>query len=238
MHFGTDVFGSSTEREKRFVRWLESIRSDAQAIYLLGDVFDFWFEYRLAVPQGFTRFLGKIAELSDAGIEIHYFTGNHDIWIRDYLPRELGVILHREPIRTEIDGKTFFLAHGDGLGDTSLSFKFIRTLFHNTFCQQLFSLIHPSIGIYLAHKWAKHSRMKELKNTVPCLGEDREHLVLFSKKYIAEFPDTDFLIFGHRHIMFDLMLTRRSRMMIIGDWLQHFSYAVFDGERLTLETDE
>jgi UDP-2,3-diacylglucosamine hydrolase len=237
MHFGTDVFGSSIERERRFVRWLDSIRGDVKALYLLGDIFDFWFEYKYAVPQGFTRFLGKIAEMSDAGVEIHYFTGNHDVWIRDYLPYELGVTLHREPLIMEIGGKKFYLAHGDGLGDNSLLFRFIRRVFHNRICQKLFSLIHPSFGIWFAHKWAMHSRQKELSRPLPYLGEEQEHLVLYAKEYIKQQPETDYLIFGHRHILLDLMLSHTSRMLIIGDWLQYFSYAVFNGETLTLETE-
>jgi UDP-2,3-diacylglucosamine hydrolase len=234
-HFGTNTFGNSIEREKQFVRWLESIHSNMKTLYLLGDIFDFWFEYKHAVPQGFTRVLGKIAQLSDQGTEIHYLTGNHDIWINNYLPRELGITLHREPFVTNIDGKTFHLAHGDGLGDNSPTFHLIRTIFHNPTCRQLFSLIHPSIGIPLALKWAKHSRQKELLHPAPYLGENREHLVIYAKQYIRQHPETDYLILGHRHIMLDLMLNHKSRMMIIGDWLKHFSYAVFDGKKLTLE---
>jgi UDP-2,3-diacylglucosamine hydrolase len=235
MHFGSDVFSSSTEREKRFVRWLDSIQTEAKTLYLLGDIFDFWFEYKKSVPRGFTRFLGKIAEMSDSGTEIHFFTGNHDIWVYDYLPRETGVILHKQPFVTRISDKTFYLAHGDGLGDKSHSFKLIRWVFHNRICQRLFALIHPDIGIGLAHIWAKSSRMKGLAQTAPYFGENREHLVLYAKAYIQTHPDTDYLIFGHRHILLDLMLSKKSRMMIIGDWLQYFSYAVFDGKDLVLE---
>ena len=235
MHFGSDIFDSSLKREKRFVRWLDSIKAEAKTLYLLGDIFDFWFEYRKAVPHGFTRFLGKIAEMSDAGTEIHYFTGNHDIWVYDYLPQEIGVILHKKPLVTEISGKTFYLAHGDGLGDKSHSFKLIRWVFHNRLCQKLFRLIHPDMGIGLAQIWAKSSRMKELSNPAPYFGEDKEHLVLYAKEYIQAHPHIDYLIFGHRHILLDFMLNKKSRMMIIGDWLQYFSYAVFDGKNLTLE---
>lgn len=235
MHFGAEVFGSSREREMRFVRWLDSIKHEAKAIYLLGDVFDFWFEYRQSVPQGFTRFLGKIAELSDEGVDIHWFTGNHDIWIFDYLPRELGITIHREPLIAEFGGKTFYLAHGDGMGDKSPSFRFIRWIFHNRVCQWLFRLIHPDFGIWLALKWAKNSRMKELQNPLPYLGEEREHLVLYAKDYLKSHPETDYLIFGHRHILLDLQLTSHSRLLILGDWLQHFSYAVFDGQEIRLE---
>jgi UDP-2,3-diacylglucosamine hydrolase len=235
MHFGSDAFCPSAEREKRFVRWLASIQADVKTLFLLGDIFDFWFEYKTAVPRGFTRFLGKIAEMSDNGTEIHYFTGNHDLWIDDYLPKETGIILHKEPFVTKIAGKTFYLAHGDGLGDESRPFKLIRGIFHNRLCQKLFSMIHPTVGIGLAHIWAKNSRMKELTHPTPYLGEHKEHLAIFAKSYIQAHPDTDYLIFGHRHILLDLMLNRKSRMMIIGDWLQYFSCAVFDGKELRLE---
>lgn len=238
MHLGSDVFEDSRMVEKRFVRWLDSIKEDAAALYLLGDIFDFWYEYKYVVPRGFTRFLGKIAELSDSGVEIHFFIGNHDIWVFDYLPRETGAIIHKEPLITEIAGKKFYLAHGDGLGDNSLSFKLIRWLFHNRFCQVLFGSVHPRWGIGFAHAWSKHSRTQGLTEPTDYLGENKEHLVLYAKQYILKNPDTDYLLFGHRHILLDLMLSNKSRMMIIGDWLQYFSYAVFDGEELSLEQFE
>ena len=238
IHLGSSVFNDSHEREKRLVRWLDSIKGEAKALYLLGDIFDFWFEYRQVVPRGFTRFLGKLAELSDAGIEIHYFTGNHDIWVYDYLPQEIGLILHKEPFVTEIAGKTFYLAHGDGQGNYSFMFKLLRRIFYNRICQFLFHLLHPDLGIKLANLWANHSRRKELVRPVPYLGEEKEHLVVYAKSYIKMHPETDYLIFGHRHILLDLMLTPKNRMMIIGDWLQHFSYAVFDGKELILEKIE
>ena len=234
IHLGSSTINDSREREKSLVRWLDSIREEASALYLLGDIFDFWFEYKQAVPRGFTRFLGKLAELSDAGVEIHYFTGNHDIWVFDYLPNEIGLILHKEPYITEIAGKTFYLTHGDGQGDYSFTFKLIRRIFHNRICQFFFRLLHPDLGIKLAHLWAEHSRRKELKRPVPYLGEDKEHLVVYAKSYIKTHPETDYMIFGHRHIPIDLMLTPKNRMIIIGDWMQHFSYAVFDGKELTL----
>ena len=235
IHLGSDVFEDPLVAEKRFVRWLDSIKDDAQALYLLGDIFDFWYEYKYVVPKGFTRFLGKISEMTDSGIEIHLFIGNHDIWMYDYLPLETGVIVHKTPITEEINGKSFYLAHGDGLGDNSRSFKLIRWLFHNNFCRILFNTIHPRWALAFAHSWSKHSRKKSLTNSSDYFGEDKEHLVLYAKQYISQHPETDYLIFGHRHIMLDLMLSRKSRMMIIGDWLQYFSYAVFDGENLSLE---
>ena len=235
IHLGSSTFSDSLEREKRLVRWMDSIKEEANALYLLGDIFDFWFEYRYVVPRGFTRFLGKLAELSDSGVEIHFFTGNHDIWVFDYLPKEIGLTLHKEPAVIEISGKTFYLAHGDGLGDSSRSFKLIRWVFHNRICQFLFRLLHPDLGIKLGYLWAEHSRKKELKRPVSFLGEDKEHLVRYAKPYISKHPETDYLIFGHRHILLDLKLAPNSRMLILGDWLQHFSYAVFDGKELTNE---
>jgi len=235
MHLGSSVFNDPRTSEKRLVRWLDSIREKAKALYLLGDIFDFWFEYKQAVPRGFTRFLGKLAELSDSGVEIHYFIGNHDIWVYDYLPEEIGLILHKKPLITEIAGKTFYLAHGDGLGDSSHSFKLIRRIFHNRTCQVLYRAIHPDCGIKLGRVWAKYSRRKEWTHPLPYLGEDKEHLVLYAKSYLQTHPEIDYFVFGHRHIVLDLMLNSQTRMMILGDWLQHFSYAVFDGEELTLK---
>jgi UDP-2,3-diacylglucosamine hydrolase len=238
-HLGSSELNDSLEREKKLVRWLDYIRKDAKALYLLGDIFDFWFEYKKAVPRGFTRFLGKLSELSDSGVEIHYFTGNHDIWIYDYLPEEIGLILHKNPFVMEIAGKTFYIAHGDGLGDNSHSFKLVRWVFHNRICRFLFrTFIHPDMGIKLAHIWAKHSRMKEKNHPKPYFGEEKENLVLYSKSYIQKHPETDYLIFGHRHILLDRMLTSHNRMIIVGDWLELFSYAVFDGKELVLKQFE
>jgi len=238
IHLGSSVFNDSLEREKRLVYWLDSIKEEAKVLYLLGDIFDFWFEYKQAVPRGFTRFLGKLAELSDAGMEIHYFTGNHDIWVFDYLPQEIGLILHKEPFVTEIARKTFYLAHGDGLGDCSHSFKLIRAVFHNPICQFLFRLVHPDLGIKLAHSWAKYNRRKELKSPPPYPDKEKEPLVVYAKSYINKHPEIDYFIFGHRHIPIDLMLTPKKRIVIIGDWLQYFTYAVFDGKELTHEKFE
>jgi UDP-2,3-diacylglucosamine hydrolase len=234
IHLGSTIFEPPQETEKRFVRWLNSIEEEVDVLYLLGDIFDFWFEYKKVVPRGFTRFLGKIAELHDRGVEIHFFTGNHDIWVFDYLPQETGVIVHKEPFITEIKGKKFYLAHGDGLGDDSRSFRLIRSIFHNRICQILFACFPPRLGVGFAHWWAKHNREKDIAHPAPYFGENKEHLVLYAKKHLQERPDIDYFIFGHRHIMLDLMLNHKTRMMIIGDWMQYFSYAVFDGKKLSL----
>ncbi|MCR4921747.1 MAG: UDP-2,3-diacylglucosamine diphosphatase [Bacteroidaceae bacterium] len=240
-HLGSRGVPNNRAQEKKLVRFLDSIKEQASALYMLGDMFDFWYEYRMVVPRGFTRFLGKLSELTDRGIEVHYFTGNHDIWCSDYLPQECGVILHREPLLTEILGRRFFLAHGDGLGDPTLSFRLLRAIFHSRLCQVLFSCIHPRWAIDFGLAWAKHSRQKRDKmgGELPYLGEDREYLVRFAKEYLQAHPgEVDFFLFGHRHIELDLTLTAQTRLMIVGDWITQWTYAVFDGENLSLERYE
>ncbi|MFC2385094.1 MAG: UDP-2,3-diacylglucosamine diphosphatase, partial [Hoylesella saccharolytica] len=159
-HLGSLAIAHARTHERRLVRFLDSIKDKAEAIYLLGDMFDFWNEYRYVVPKGYTRFLGKLSELTDKGIEVHFFIGNHDIWTYGYLEQECGLIVHRKPITTELYGKVFFLAHGDGLGDPDNKFKLLRKIFHNPTCQRLFNAIHPRWGMALGLNWAKHSRMK------------------------------------------------------------------------------
>ena len=158
LHLGAKAISSPLDHERRVVRFLDSIKHEAKAIYLLGDIIDFWFEYKTVVPRGFTRFFGKLGELSDMGVEIHWFTGNHDIWLFDYLPQELGVKVHNQALVMQIDGKKFYLAHGDGLGDDSAAYKLMKGFFRNKFCQKLFSMIHPGIAVSFAHSWSKHSR--------------------------------------------------------------------------------
>jgi len=224
------------EVERKLCRWLDMAKADAKAIYLLGDIFDYWFEYKNVVPRGFTRFLGKISEITDLGIEVHFFIGNHDIWLTDYLEKECGMIIHREPLVKDFNGKKFFLAHGDGLGDKSKSFKILRKLFHSKFCRNLFATIHPRWAVSIAHKWSGHSR--ETGGIAEYLGEDKEYLVLFAKEHLKIAPNINYFVFGHRHIMLDLKITPDSRIIILGDWISYFSYAVFDGENMRLEIFE
>ncbi len=232
-HLGSLAIDHSRMHERRIVRFLDSIKHKAAAIYLLGDMFDFWYEYKYVVPRGYTRFLGKLSELTDMGVEIHYFTGNHDIWAYNYLEQECGVILHKKPLATEIYGKVFFLAHGDGLGDPDRKFRLLRAVFHNRFCQVMFSAIHPRWSVWFGQHWAKHSRLKHMRREEPAyMGENREHLVLFTKKYIQTHPNVDCFIYGHRHIELDLQLTKKARMIILGDWIDQFTYVVFDGDHL------
>ena len=234
-HLGSLAIEHGRTQERRLVNFLDSIKHKAAAVYLLGDMFDFWYEFKYVVPRGYTRFLGKLSELSDMGVEIHYFTGNHDIWAYNYLETECGVVLHTQPLTTEIYGKIFFLAHGDGLGDPDKKFKLLRWLFHNRFCQVMFSTIHPRWSMWFGMQWAKHSRLKRKNNEEPpYMGERREHLVLFTKKYIQYHSNVDYFIYGHRHIELDLQLTKKARMLILGDWITQFTYAMYDGEHMFL----
>jgi len=214
-------------------RWLDSVKQEAEAIYLLGDIFDYWYEYRYVVPKGFTRIFGKISELTDSGVEVHFFIGNHDIWLTDYLFRECGMILHFEPFVKEMGGKRFFLAHGDGLGDDSRSFHLLRRIFHSRFLRWCFSAIHPRWTIPLAHAWSNSSR--ENGGIADYLGEEKEHLIRFSKEKLKEDPTLNYFIYGHRHILLDLPLAAHSNIVMLGDWITYFSYAVFDGEHVKLE---
>lgn len=235
-HLGSWAIEHSRMHERRLVRFLDDIKHKAAAVYLLGDMFDFWYEYKYVVPKGYTRFLGKLSELTDLGVEVHYFIGNHDIWAYDYLEKECGVILHRQPLTTELYGKVFMMDHGDGLGDPDKKFKLLRKVFRNRICQVLFSSLHPRWAMWFGMTWAKHSRMKRKNNEEPpYMGEDKEHLVLFTKKYMTTHPDVDYFIYGHRHIELDLQLSKKTRMMILGDWITHFTYVVFDGTHLFME---
>lgn len=235
-HLGSLALKHGRTQERRLVRFLDSIKDKASAIYLLGDMFDFWYEYKYVVPKGYSRFLGKLSEITDMGVEVHFFTGNHDIWAYEYLEKECGVILHKSAVTTEIGDKVFFLAHGDGLGDKDKKFKFISSIFHNKACQFCFSALHPRWGMWFGLNWAKHSRLKRVDGMEPpYMGEDKEYLVLFSKDYIKTHENIDYFLFGHRHIALDLILSKKSRMLILGDWIRLFTYAVFDGEHLFLE---
>ena len=242
-HLGSLAIQHRRQQERRLVRFLDEIKEKAGAIYMLGDMFDFWFEYQTVVPKGFTRFLGKISELTDMGIEVHYFTGNHDIWCLDYLEKECGMILHRGALTVEIGDQTFYLAHGDGLGDRDWKFHFLRGIFHNRFCQWAFRWLHPYFGMRFGLTWAKHSRIKHDRSLQdgdggdpPYQGEDKEPLVVFAKQYLKEHPEVEYFIFGHRHIELDLSLSRQTRVIILGDWISQFTYAVYNGEQLYLES--
>ena len=238
MHLGARTLKNPRETEKRVVRWIDSVKDEASAIYLLGDVLDFWYEYKTVVPRGFARFFGKIAELTDNGVEVHWFIGNHDIWIFDYLPDELGIILHKEALVCTLAGKRLFLAHGDVLPGVRLPFsmQLMQTIFHSRFCQWLFAAVHPRWTVSFVHRWSSHSRSNSLEEDYK--GEQSEFLVQYAKQYLEKEP-INYFIFGHRHIMLDLMLRKDSRVIILGDWINYFSFAVLDETgQLTLDIFE
>lgn len=238
LHLGAGTLENPLDYERRVVRFLDSIKSDCSELYLLGDIIDYWFEYRYVVPRGFTRFLGKLGEFTDLGIKVHWFTGNHDIWIFDYIPQETGAIIHRQAEVVSLQGKRLYLAHGDGLGSDNKAYRLMSSFFRNRFCQRLFAAVHPRWTTAFAHRWSSHSRLSG-HNFPGFLGEKNEQLVCFAKDYLRQSPDINYFIFGHRHIMLDLMLSATSRVLILGDWIQHFSYAVMeDGEILLDSFDE
>ncbi len=232
LHLGLPNYKISRAREIKFVHWLDTIKNNAQEIYLLGDIFDFWFEYKKVVPRGFTRLLGKISEITDSGIPVHFFTGNHDIWIFDYLPEETGITLHRKPLVKEILGKKFFIAHGDGLGGIQFWFRFLKFIFHNKLFQWLFARLHPNFALWIGHLWSATSR--DAKGiTVPYKGEEKEVMIKFAKKELTK-RHVDYFVFGHRHLSLQIKLNDNSEYINIGDWIQEFSFGVYDGEKFTI----
>lgn len=233
-HLGVPDPRSSRERELRIVKWLDQAALDAAEIYLLGDVFDFWFEYRNAVPKGYTRLLGKLALLSDQGVKLHFFTGNHDMWVFDYFPNEIGCEIYKEPITRMILGKKFFIGHGDGLGPGDHGYKFIKRVFANPVCQWLFRWIHPDWGIPLANLFSKRSRIATGNTDEKYLGDDQEWLVQYCRTLLKE-NHYDFMIFGHRHLPIDMMIEGKGRYVNLGEWIHHNTYAVFDGQELQLK---
>ena len=233
LHLGVPNKEKSLEREKRFVQWLDQIKQDATALYLVGDVFDFWFEYKKAVPKGYVRLLGKLAEISDSGIPIHFFTGNHDMWVFDYLEQELNLKIYRNPIEIKLGQKIFFIGHGDGLGPNDKGYKFIKKIFSNKICQWLFARIHPNLGISIAQYWSKKSRIANGQKDDTFYG-DNEWLSQFCKEKLKT-SSIDYFVFGHRHLPLEIDLDMNSKYINLGDWVNYNSYALFDGKRLSLK---
>ncbi len=233
-HLGVPTHEDSLKREKVIVNWLESIKEDAKSIYLLGDIFDFWFEYKTDVPKGFVRLLGKLAQLTDSGIKIHIIKGNHDMWMYDYLPKEVGLSIVEDKIILEENGKKIFLAHGDGLGPGDIGYKLIKKVFTSTICQWLFARIHPNFGIGFAQFWSQKSRIANQENPEIFLGEEKEWLVSYCKKK-QEISPVDYYVFGHRHLPLEIDIDAASKYINLGDWIHHHSYGVFDGETLILK---
>lgn len=235
LHLGARYFRSAHEAEKRAVAFLDHIKDDAAEIYLLGDVLDYWYEYRYVVPKGFVRFFGKLAELADNGVKITWLIGNHDIWIFDYLPSELGIEVADGVLEKDILGKRFFLSHGDGVGRMPLPFRFMRALFRNRFCQWLYSGIHPRWTIPFALGWSRSSRKRGAQD---CAAEEgrkgAERLQSFAESHLADFQRTDFYVFGHVHFQSRKLIGECSEVITLGGWISDFDYLKFDGNRLDL----
>lgn len=236
-HLGYPDKDKSREREKRLVRWLDTIKDDAAEIYLLGDIFDFWYEYTWVVPRGFIRFIGKLAELTDRGIPIYIFTGNHDVWYKDYFPKEVGVNLASKPIIKEWNGKRFFLHHGHALGKYDKGMIFLHKVFTNKFLQFCFSRIHPNFAFWFAHRWSHKSREAGMYEANTYLGDDKEYLVLFAKEVLQK-EHFDFFVFGHRHLALDKEVGIGSHCINLGNWITRSSYGVWDGETFSLKEFE
>lgn len=232
-HLGIPTAAQSLEREKKIVRWLGSIQHEAQMIFLVGDIFDFWFEYKRAIPKGFIRLQGKLAELSDAGIKIVFFTGNHDMWMFDYFTQELGIPIYRKPQEYLFNNVSFLIGHGDGLGPGDATYKVLKRIFASSLCQWLFARIHPNLGIGIANLWSRRSRLANSHDDEKFLGEENEWLYMYSKEVERQIHH-DYYIFGHRHLPLDLSLSETSRYINLGEWVNHYTYAFFDGQQMTL----
>lgn len=223
----------SKVREQHIISWLDFIKRDAAELYLVGDIFDFWFEYSTVVPKGYIRFLGKLAELADLGIKITLFKGNHDMWMFGYLKEELKAeIISNEKV-INLNGKSIYIHHGDGLGPGDAKYKFLKKVFRSPLCQWLFARLHPNLGIGIAQRWSKHSRISNNAEE-RFLGEENEWLVVYAKE-ILEQQHYDYFIFGHRHLPYDIQLKNSSRIINLGEWINYHTYAVWDGQEIKLE---
>jgi UDP-2,3-diacylglucosamine hydrolase len=236
-HLGVPSHKKSLQRERMLVQWLDEVKESAQAIYLMGDVFDFWFEYKTVIPKGFVRLLGKLAELVDSGIAVHLFRGNHDIWAFDYLQTEVGIQLHDGKMLTRLGNKWFFLAHGDGLGPGDKGYKFMKKIFRNRINQWIFRWLHPDFGTRMALYFSRKSRYANSENEAKNghLPIEEEMLFKYASRKISQQPEIDYFIFGHRHLPTNIKINDKASLVILGDWITHFTYAVFDGDELELK---
>jgi UDP-2,3-diacylglucosamine hydrolase len=235
IHLGLPNFEEGKERERLFVSWLDEIKDDAKEIFLVGDIFDFWYEYRRVIPKGFTRFLGKIAEITDSGIPVHFFTGNHDVWMFDYFPKELGVSVYSNPITREFNGKSFFIGHGDGLGPGDPGYKILKGIFTSKILQWLFSRLHPNFALWLGNRWSVSSRYSK-DITYKFRGEE-EQITKFARQSLGA-NHFDYFVFGHWHSPAVHPLTKNSQLIMLGDWLVNNTYAVWDGSKMSLNKYE
>ena len=234
-HLGAPTKEASRPREQKFVAWLDDVKKDAAAIFLLGDLFDFWFEYKTVVPKGFTRTLGKLAEIADSGIPIHYFVGNHDLWMNGYFEEELGIPVYHKPKEFKLGGKDFFIGHGDGLGPGDKGYKRMKKVFLSPFFKWLFRWGHPDIGMRIAQYFSVKNKLISGDDDAKFLGEDNEWLAVYSRKKLEE-RHRDYFVFGHRHLPIEVQLNEASKYINLGDWIQYFTYGEFDGNDFKLES--
>jgi UDP-2,3-diacylglucosamine hydrolase len=233
-HLGAGSYTTHREKEQKLVSWLDMIKADAAELYLVGDIFDFWFEYKTVVPRGYIRFLGKLGELADLGVKLTLFKGNHDMWMFGYFEKELGATIVSNELVFERNGKKFYVHHGDGLGPGDTKYKFLKKIFRSPICQWLFERIHPNFGVGIANAWSQHSRATG-DNDKQRRIDEQEWLLVYSKDVLqTEFYD--YLIFGHRHLAMDVKLTDKSRYINLGEWVKACTYAVFDGTDIQLHT--
>ena len=233
-HLGAPNEAASLVREKKIIQFLDEIKHEALEIFVVGDLFDFWFEYKKVVPKGFVRILGKLAELTDMGISVYFFVGNHDMWMKNYFQKELNIPVFFEPKAFDLLGKQFLIGHGDGLGPGDHGYKFIKKIFRSKISQFLFGILPPVIGIGLANYFSRKSRAKTGNNDEIFEGEDKEWLVIYCKETLKK-QAYDYFIFGHRHLPLDIKLNNESRYINLGDWITYFTYAEFDGNTLELK---
>ncbi|HLV92890.1 MAG TPA: UDP-2,3-diacylglucosamine diphosphatase [Aequorivita sp.] len=233
-HLGAPTQAESLPREKVFVKWLDEIKQDAEAIFLLGDLFDFWFEYKTVVPKGFVRTLGKLAELSDSGIQIHFFVGNHDLWMHDYFETELNIPVYHDPKEFVFNNKHFFIGHGDGKGPGDKGYKRMKKVFTNPFSKWLYRWLHPDIGVRLAQHLSVKNKLISGDEDAKFLGEEKEWLAQYSKRKL-ESKHYDYFVFGHRHLPMEIQVGENSTYFNLGDWINHYTYGVFDGEKFELK---
>ena len=236
-HLGAPTPEESLPREKKFVRWLDEVKKDAAAIFLLGDLFDFWFEYKTVVPKGFVRVLGKLAEISDSGIPIYFFVGNHDLWMRDYFEKELNIATYRDVKEFTFNDKVFLIGHGDGKGPGDKGYKRMKKLFTNPFAMWLFRWLHPELGVRLAHYMSVKNKLISGDEDKNFLGADQEWLALYAKRKL-ETKHYDYFIFGHRHLSMEIEVGKQSTYYNLGDWIHQYTYGVFDGTQFQIKKFE
>ena len=236
-HFGIPNHKESLEREKIFIKWLERVKQDAKIIFLLGDLFDFWFEYKKVVPKGFVRVLGKLGEIRDSGIPIYFFVGNHDLWMSDYFEKELDIPVYRQPREYVFNNKTFLIGHGDGLGPGDNGYKRMKKVFTNPLSKWLYRWLHPDIGVRFAQYLSTKNKFLSGQEDIKFLGKENEWLVQYAKRKL-ENKHYDYFLFGHRHLPMEISIKENSTYINTGDWITHFTYAVFNGEKLELKKFE